>query len=162
MALAPRRPFVFGAVDGDHGGVEEALVGGVDADELGREDGFDVVDRGENAFAEVVRLVAVAELDGFVLAGGCAGRNGGAAHGSAGEQDVGFDGGIAAGVEDFAGGDGDDVGRGGHGVGFPLGLGGAGDAVGEAVVEPGPAVYGNRCAGGACNGGEEAVRFTRH
>src|SRR5216683_4588483 len=30
--------FVFGAVDGDHGGVDEALVGGVHASEFGAED----------------------------------------------------------------------------------------------------------------------------
>ena len=77
---------VFGAVDGDHGGVDEALVGGVHAGELGGEDGLDVLDGLEDAFAEVVLLVAVAELDGLVLAGGGAGGDGGAAHGSAVEE----------------------------------------------------------------------------
>ena len=100
---------VLGAVDGDHGGVDEALVGGVHAGEFGGEDGLDVLDGVEDAFAHVVGLVAVAELDGFVLAGGGAGGDGGAAHGSAGEGDVGFDGGVSAGIEDFAGGNGDDL-----------------------------------------------------
>ena len=65
---------VLGAVDGDHGGVDEALVGGVHAGEFGGEDGFDVFDGVEDALAEVVVLVAVAELDGLVLAGGGAAR----------------------------------------------------------------------------------------
>ena len=75
---------------------------GVHAGEFGAEDGLDVFDGLENAFAEVVVFVAVAEFDGFVLAGGGAGGDGGAAYGSAVEDDVGFDGGIAAGVENFA------------------------------------------------------------
>ena len=103
--------FVFGAVDGDHGGVDEALVGGVHAGEFGGEDGLDVFDGVEDAFAEVVVLVAVAEFDGFVLAGGGSAGNGGAAFGSAVEEDVGFDGGVSAGVEDFAGVDRDDLGH---------------------------------------------------
>jgi hypothetical protein len=48
-----------------------------------------------------VILVSVAELDGFVLAGGGSAGNGGAAFGSAVEEDVGLDGGVAAGVKDF-------------------------------------------------------------
>ncbi len=102
---------VVGAVDGDHGGVDEALVGGVHAGELGGEDGLDVFDGLEDAFAEVDGLVAVAQLDGLVLAGGGAGGDGGAADGSAVEDDVGFDGGVAAGVEDFACVDRDDLGH---------------------------------------------------
>ena len=62
--------FVLGAVDGDHGGVDEALVGGVHAGEFGGEDGLDVFYGLEDSFAEVVGLVTVAEFDGFVLSGG--------------------------------------------------------------------------------------------
>jgi hypothetical protein len=54
------------------------------------------------AFAEVAALVAVAKLSGFVHAGGGAGRDGGAAHGAVGEEDVGFDGGVATGVQNFS------------------------------------------------------------
>ena len=72
---------------------------------------LDVLDGLEDALAEVAALVAVAQLDGFVLAGGGAAGNGGAAHGSAVEDDVDFDGGIAAGVEDFACVDRDDLGH---------------------------------------------------
>ena len=55
----------------------------------------------QGAFAEVARFVAVAQFDGFVFAGGCAGGDGGAADGAVREEDVDFDGGIAAGVEDL-------------------------------------------------------------
>jgi hypothetical protein len=65
----------------------------------------------ENSFAEIVILVSIAELDGFVLAGGGSAGNGGAAFGSPVEDDVGFDGWIAAGVKDFACVDRDDLGH---------------------------------------------------
>ena len=65
----------------------------------------------QDAFAEVVILVAIAELDGFVFAGGGSAGNGGAAFGSAVKDDVGLDGGIAAGVKDFACMDRDDLGH---------------------------------------------------
>ena len=104
--------FVLRTVYGDHGGVEQALVGCVHADELGREDGLDVVDGGEDAFAEVVGLVSIAELDCLMFARRGSGGDGGAADGSAGEGDVSFEGRISAGVEDFTGSDGDNVSHG--------------------------------------------------
>ena len=57
----------------------------------------------EDAFAQVAGFVVVAEFVGLVFAGGSAGRDGGAADGAACYVDFGFDGGIAAGVNDFAG-----------------------------------------------------------
>ncbi len=48
-------------------------------------------------------LVAVAQFEGFVGAGGGAGGNGGAAKDAAAKADIGFDGGVAPGIEDFAG-----------------------------------------------------------
>ena len=134
---------VGGVIEGDHGGVDESLVGGVEAGEFGAEDGLDVVDGFEDAFAEEVGLVVVAEFDGLVLAGGGAGGDGGAAAGAGLEGDVGLDGGVTAGVEDFAGGDGGDFGV--HAVPFLGGcLRGVGDdAVGEAVVEAGAVVDGS-------------------
>jgi len=59
--------------------------------------------------------VAVAEFEGFVFAGGSAGRNGGAAERAGFEGDVGFDSGVAAGVKDLAGANAGDFG--GHGDG---------------------------------------------
>ena len=61
----------------------------------------------------IARLVAVAQLDRLVRAGRGAGRHGGAAARAVLEDDVDFDGRIAAAIEDFAA---DNVGNGGHGV----------------------------------------------
>ena len=52
----------------------QALVDGVHALELGSEDGSQRFDGVQHALADVVGLVAIAEFDGFVLAGGCARR----------------------------------------------------------------------------------------
>ncbi len=101
--------FVLGAVDVYHGGVDEALVGGVHAREFGTENGLDVFYGVEDTFTEVVLLVSVTEFDGLVLSGRGSTGDGGAAFGSAIEQDVGFDGWIASGVEDFACVDRDDL-----------------------------------------------------
>ncbi len=49
-----------------------------------------------------VTLTAVADLDGFVLAGGGAGRHHGPTRGTGFQQDLYFDGGIATAVEYFA------------------------------------------------------------
>jgi hypothetical protein len=87
----------------DHGGVEQALVGGVHAFELGSEDRLDVFDGLQHALAEVVRLVAVAQLYGFVLAGGGAAGNGGAAECAAFQNYVCFYGRVAARIKNFAG-----------------------------------------------------------
>jgi hypothetical protein len=61
-----------------------------------------VADGFQDAFAEVARFIAVAEFVGFVFTSGCAGRDGCAADGAAFDVDVGFDGGIAAGIDYFA------------------------------------------------------------
>ena len=63
----------------------------------------DVRDRLAHALAEVARLVAVAQLDGLLGAGGRAGRHHRAAEAAVGQRDFGFERGIAAAVEDFAG-----------------------------------------------------------
>ena len=63
---------------------------------------FDILDRVAGALAEVARLVAVAQLDRFMLAGGCAGGHGRTPHAAVGEKNIGFNGRVAAGVEDFA------------------------------------------------------------
>ncbi len=73
--------FVFGAVDGDHGRVDKALIAGVHAGEFRTEDGLDVFYGLENALAEVVVFISVAKFDGLVLAGGGSAGNGSAASG---------------------------------------------------------------------------------
>jgi len=74
---------------------------------------IDVFYGGQHTFASVAVGVAVAQLNGFAAAGGCARGHGGAAHGAGFQQHVAFDGGVAAGVENFAA---DDVNDGTHGV----------------------------------------------
>ena len=79
--------------------VECALVGGVDArDGLG-DFSIHVGDGFQHALAEILALVAVAQLQGFVFAGGSAGGNRGAAQDVAVENDVRLNGGIAARIE---------------------------------------------------------------
>ena len=129
------------AIDLEHGGVDEALICRVDTGELGRDGAFDVLHGLHDALAEIDFLVAVAKLYGFVFAGAGAGRNGCAANGSAGEDDVGFNGWIATAVENFARLDCDDFSH----VAFPFGHLRREDAVLQSVVQPWTTVYGN-CA----------------
>jgi len=126
--------------------IEEALIHGVEAFELGGEDGFDVFDGLEDAFAEVMAFVAVAELDGFVLAGGCAGGDGGAAEGAGFQDDVCFDGGVAARIENLAGADGNDF---SHII--PR------NAVLQPVVQFGASIYGKSLTGQALNRRQELL-----
>ena len=91
--------------------IDQALVGSVHALEFGGEDGLDVFYGLEDALAEVVLFVSVAKFNGLVLAGGGSAGNGGAPFGSAVEDDVGLNGGVSAGVEDFACVDRDDLGH---------------------------------------------------
>ncbi len=90
------------AVGFDHAAVEGALVGSVHADDGFRDFRVDVADGFQHAFAEVARFIGVAQFVRFVLAGGCAGRNCGAADCAAFEANVRLDGGIAARIENFA------------------------------------------------------------
>jgi hypothetical protein len=99
---------VGSAVQVDHGLVDAALVSGVKAGQ-GR---CDLVDDGVNGLldtlAEVAALVAVAQFNGFVLAGGSTGRNGSAADLAVREENFNFDRGVATRIEDLAGVDGID------------------------------------------------------
>ncbi len=63
----------------------------------------DVIDGFQHAFAGVAALVAVAQFQRFVFAGRGAAGNGGAPAGAAFEDDIGFNGRIAAGIKNFAG-----------------------------------------------------------
>ena len=74
MALAPSL-HLFGVPSSfDHAAVERALVGGVKpGDSLG-DFAVHVGDGFENALAEIARFIAVAQLEGFVFAGGSAAR----------------------------------------------------------------------------------------
>ena len=70
---------VRGAVQVQHGLVDAALVGGVEAGQCRGDLVDDRVNGLLDTLAEVTALVAVTEFDGFVLAGGSPGRNGCAA-----------------------------------------------------------------------------------
>src|SRR5207247_10312708 len=61
------------AVELEQQPIDRALVGGVLADELRRDDVVDVAYRAEDTLAAVALLVAVAQLDGLVRAGRRAG-----------------------------------------------------------------------------------------
>jgi hypothetical protein len=104
---------VGGAVGGAQGGVEPGEVGGVAAADRSGERPAHVFDGLPHALPAEPRP-AVAQLAGLVGAGGGAARHRGAAAAAVGEDDVGFEGRVAAGVEDLAVGDGGE-GRGGHG-----------------------------------------------
>ncbi len=90
------------AVQLDHVAIDGALVFGLHAGD-GRADFLDDVRHGfARAFAQVTLGIVVAQLDGFVLASGSAGRNGGAAERTIGQMHIGFHGGIATRVENLA------------------------------------------------------------
>ena len=103
---------VWRAIHLDERGVDAHLVGRVCPSERRRDGLLDVLHREQHALATVARRVVVAQLDGLVLARAGATRHRRASDDATFQHDVGFDGGVAAAVEDFAGVDvGDD---GGH------------------------------------------------
>ena len=94
---------VGGAVELDHELVETALVGGVEADDLGGDDVVDVVDGLLHSLAAVTALVAVAQLNGLEGTGGGARGDGGASGSTVLQEDLDLEGRVATGVEDLAG-----------------------------------------------------------
>ena len=91
---------------GPRTGRQAQLVGGVQADDGGGEDFRDIGDGLRHTLAEVAGFVAVAEFDRLVFASAGAAGNGRAADGSSGQFDIGFDGWVAARIEDLTGADG--------------------------------------------------------
>ena len=102
---------VRSAVEIDHDLVDADLLAGIDTADRFENFALDIGDRLAHAFAAIARRIAVAQFHRFIGAGGGAGRHRGAAGGTAFQDHIAFDGGIAAAVEDFAG---DDVGDGTH------------------------------------------------
>lgn len=86
----------------DERGVDEALVGGVEALERRADLVEDGVDGLEHALAAVARGVAVAQLVRLERAGGCTGRDERAGHDAVVEEDLDLDRRVASGIEDFA------------------------------------------------------------
>ena len=60
--------FVFCAIQRDHGRVQQPLIGGIHTGQFRSENALDVLDCLQNALAEIVALVAVAQFHGFVFA----------------------------------------------------------------------------------------------
>ena len=93
--------FVRRAVQLDHRAIDGALVFRLHAGN-GRRDLLDDIGDGlAGTLAQIALGIVVAQLDGFVLTGGSAGRNGGAADGTIREMYVSFDRGIASRVENL-------------------------------------------------------------
>ena len=107
--------FVLGAVEFDERLVQRDLIERVHAAQGGGDVVVDRLDGLADALAEIAFLVAVTQFPGFVLAGGSPAGHGGAALDAAFEMDFDFDGGIAAGIEDFQGADVGDGRKIGHG-----------------------------------------------
>lgn len=101
--VGAERALVVGGVQVEHGLVDQALLGGVVADELRA----DLLDDGEDGLLDTLAVVAVgvtvAKLDGLEGSGGGAGRNGGTTRAAVVEADLDLDRGVASGVQDFPG-----------------------------------------------------------
>ena len=82
--------------------VERALVLGVQADRHAAQLAVDVGDGLQDSLAPEPLGVAVAQLNGFARAGGCAGGHGRAAEHAGFEQHIRLDGGITSRIDDFA------------------------------------------------------------
>ena len=93
----------FGAVEFDHGSVDFDLIHYIHTFQFGEDLFVDIVDSGHNAFAQVTALIAVTQFKSFVFTGGGTGGDCCTAFDAAFESYFDFEGGVAAGIEDFAG-----------------------------------------------------------
>ncbi len=91
--------FVRRAIEVNHDPINARLLRGIASDDGGGNGIFDILDRFQNAFAEVFAFVPVAKFPSFVLAGACAAGNSRTAHGTAFQVNVGFNGGVPTAVE---------------------------------------------------------------
>ena len=94
-------PFVRRAVGFDHAVVDRSLVGGIEASYRAGNLAIHAGDGLAHALAEVARFIAIAQFDGFVLAGGRARGHCGAARCAAFEDDIRFHGRIAARIQNL-------------------------------------------------------------
>ena len=93
---------VLGAVRLQHGGVHRVDVGDIQPDQRLVDGGVDVLHSLADALAAKAALVAVAQLQRLKLAGGSAAGGRAAADGAVRQPDLGFDSGVAAGVDNLA------------------------------------------------------------
>ena len=110
--MAPSRDLSGGAVEVDQPLVDQPLLAGLVADELGADDVQDAVDGLGHALAAVA-LAAVAQLHRLEGAGGRAAGHGGPGDRPVVEGDLDLDGGVSARVEDLPRAYGIDAGHGG-------------------------------------------------
>ncbi len=101
--VGAKAALVFSAVQFDHRKIDLALVFGIHADDDFGDVGIDGRNRLGHAFAEIARLIAVAQFNRFMRAGRCARRNGRTAKTAVLKQDIDLNSGVAAAVENFAG-----------------------------------------------------------
>jgi len=94
--------FIVGAVEVDHGLIDEGLLLGIEADDRFRNLGVDVFDRLHHTLAEEAAGIAIAQFDRFARTGGSTGRHCGAPHDAALQKHIGFNGGIATGIENLS------------------------------------------------------------
>src|SRR5690606_27837415 len=92
---------VRAAIEVDHAAVDRLLVAGLDAEQFGADVAVHGGYRTPHAAAEVAVRVGVAQFHGFARAGRGARGHGGPAERAALQPDVGFDGGVAAGIENL-------------------------------------------------------------
>ena len=94
--------FERGAVQLEHGVVDQHLVGGIQTFDSGSQHFVDVFDRFEGALAEIALFVAVTEFQRFALAGGRTGGNDCTTLDTIVQQHFHFHGGVATAVQNFS------------------------------------------------------------
>ena len=109
--IGSQPPLVGRAIERDHFGVERALVGGIHTDERRGDLGVHVLDGLQHALPLVALLVAVAQFNGLMLAGGRATGHNGPRAGAAIEKNFGFHSWIATRVKHLASADFSDRGK---------------------------------------------------
>ena len=133
--------FVRRAIERDHGLIDEALVGRIQPFELRGDHGLNVLNCLQNAFAQVMALVAIAQFHSLVFAGGCAGRHDRAAQCATLKDYVRFHGRISARVKNFACTNGNNL---CHIIPH--------NSVLQPVIQLGTAIHGESFSGSASNG----------
>ena len=94
--------FILGAVCLDHGSIDSVNIGSIHAGQNIIDGGVDVLHSLLHTLAAVTGFVAIAQLQGFKFARRCAGRCHAAANGAVSQPDLSFNGGVSAGVQNFA------------------------------------------------------------
>ena len=102
MAFAPRRPLLGVPSSAIMVASSRRWLAASMPVSSGAMNALDILDGLQHALAQVVRLVAVAQFHGFVLARGGAAGNCRAANRAAFENNVGFNGGVSARIQNLA------------------------------------------------------------